>query len=299
MNQHVFLLNPAKFGVPSREEFVSLRIWDLHYHGLMADELAANPRQHEECMVYVDRMGIERVIALDIASDRWDAFSDTRFVDYHREVLERQKDRVSGIIRVDPSDPDRSCEKMEKWVKHGPCIGIKYSGTRTNKAGITCSHPNNDAIIRYAAELGALVYIHTCLKVGGNPRSIDGGNKPGDSTPMDVALLSQRFPDVPLICGHAGTDWELGARTVRRHPNVYLEFAGMDPHAGAVEFAVKELGADRLVWGGHGKTRGYATELAKIIEADIPWRNKKKAFGGNLRRIVAPIFRSKGQNIEI
>jgi len=299
MNPHVFLLNAAKFGVPSREEFVAYRIWDLHYHGLIADELEANPRQHEECMAYVDRMGLERVIALDIASERWNAFADGSFIDYQLEVLATQRDRVSGIIRIDPSDPDRSCAKMEKWIKRGPCIGIKYSGTRTNQAGIPCSHPNNDPIIRYAGELGAIVYIHTCFKVGGQPRSIVGGNKPGDSSPLDVAQLARRFPDVPLICGHAGTDWELGTRTIREHRNVYLEFAGMDPHAGAVEFAVRELGEDRIVWGGHGVTRGYATELAKVVEADISRAAKMKAFGGNVRRLAAGVFRSKGITLEL
>ena len=52
---------------------------------------------------------------------------------------------------------------MEKWIRHGPCIGIKYYGG--NPAGVVCSHPGNDAIIRLAAELNAVIYIHTWTKV--------------------------------------------------------------------------------------------------------------------------------------
>ena len=32
---------------------------------------------------------------------------------------------------------------------------------------------------------------------------------------MDVALLADRFPNVALICGHSGGDWELAVRAVR------------------------------------------------------------------------------------
>src|SRR5262249_1480983 len=140
------------------------------------------------------------------------------------ELLQKDQDRVSGVVLIEPSYPEKSCEKMEKWIRHGPCIGIKYVGY--NEAGIPCDHPNNHPIIKLAAELGAVVYIHTWLKVGGTPRFPGGGNVHGESGPMNVVNLARRFPHVPLICGHSGGDWELGVRAVRSSPNVYLEFAG-------------------------------------------------------------------------
>jgi len=36
-----------------------------------------------------------------------------------------------------------------------------------------------------------------------------------------------------------------------------------------VDYAIRELGVDRLVWGGHGPSRSYATELGKVLDADI------------------------------
>src|SRR5208337_795664 len=165
----------------------------------------------------------------------------------------------------------------------GPCVGIKYYGG--NPLGVTCSHPNNDPIIELAASLQAIIYIHTWMIVGGVPRRPGGGNSAGESTPMDVALLARRFPDVPLICGHSGGDWELGVRAVRPFRNVLIEFSGSDPHAGQVDFTVAEVGADRLVWGGHGPSRSYSTELAKVFDADLTPAQREKIFGDNLRRL--------------
>jgi predicted TIM-barrel fold metal-dependent hydrolase len=289
-----FALDPAAYGLPTRDDLVKLRIWDMHYHGFMSDGI----RSHEANLFYVERMGIERMLSLDIAGSPDDPLGTKIPDDKKREIreyLERHSDRVSGLIPVDPSQPVESCRKIEEWVDQGPCVGIKYYGG--NPGGVVCSHRDSDAIIRLAAELKAVIYIHTWLKVGGKPRRPGGDNAPGESTPMDVALLAERFPNVPLICGHSGGDWELGVQAVRRHENVYIEFSGSDPHSGQIDYTVGQVGASRLIWGGHGPSRSYSTELSKVLDADLTHEQRLQIFGGNLRHLAASILREKGHKL--
>jgi len=294
MNAREFFINPADYGLPTRDELVAYRIWDNHFHGFAA----RNPiEQYERNNFFVERMGVERSIAQEVGGTLEEPFAPYSYDAEILKILERDKDRLSGRTPIDPGFPDESCAKIEKWIRNGPCVGVKYPGT--GKKAVTCSHPNNDPIMRLAAELEVHVYIHTWLKVGGTPRLPGGDNLPSESTPMDVAKLAQRFPNVALICGHSGGDWELGVRAIRPYKNVLLEFAGSDPHSGMVEYAISELGVDRLVWGGHGPSRSYATELGKVLDADISKADRMKIFGGNLRRISAPIFRKKGMKIEL
>jgi len=288
-----FVLNAAAYGLPTRDELVKYRIWDIHYHGFMG-----GIRAHEENMFYVERMGIERCLSLDIVGSGRDPLGTSWSPERKREMreyLEKNSNRVSGLCPIDPSHPDESCKKMEEWVRNGPCVGIKYYGG--NPGGIVCSHPKNDPIIRLAGELNCVIYIHTWTKVGGKPRQSGGSNDSGESTPTDVAILAERFPSVPLICGHSGGDWELGVRAVRPFKNVYIEFSGSDPHSGQVDYTVRELGASRLIWGGHGPSRSYSTELSKVLDADLTHDERLLVFGGNLRRIAAPMFRQKGINL--
>jgi len=295
MNPREFFIHAADYGLPTRDELVSYRIWDSHFHGFYT---AGNPiEQYERNSFYVERMGIERSISVEIGGTLPKPVVPSPYDNEIAGLLERDQAKLSGIISIDPGFPDESCAKMEKWIKHGPCIGIKYVGG--NQRGMPCSHPNSDPIIRYAAELNATIYIHTWLKIGGKPALPGGGNLPGESTPMDVTLLSRRFPQVRLICGHSGGDWELGARVVRPYKNISFEFAGSDPHSGSVDYAIKELGVDRIVWGGHGPSRSYATELGKVLDADLSTAERLKIFGGNFRKIAAPIFHRKGIKIEI
>jgi predicted TIM-barrel fold metal-dependent hydrolase len=289
-----FALNPADYGLPTREELRRLRIWDVHYHGLWEGNL----RRHEETMLTVERMGIERVLSLDIAGTPADPLGERIPAEKKKELrrfLETHSDRVSGLIPVDPSNPLGSLRKIEEWVADGPCVGIKYYGG--NPGGVPCSHADNDVIIRQAGQLDALIYIHAWYQVGGEPRRPGGANQRGESTPEDVALLARRFPDVPMICGHSGGDWELGVRAIRRLPNVYLEFSGSDPHSGQVDFTAAQVGVSRLVWGGHGPSRSYSTELAKVFDADLTPPQREQVFGGNLRRLAGPIFRKKGYKL--
>jgi hypothetical protein len=295
MNPREILLNAADYGLPTRDELVSYRIWDSHFHGFYGSNTPV--AQFRANAFYVERMGIERSISLEIGGTLAEPLKPAAHDDEVRAILEAEKHHVSGITPIDPGFPDESCAKMEKWIRNGPCIGIKYVGG--NKLGIPCNHPNNDPIIRLAAELDATIYIHTWLKIGGTPRLPGRDNNPGESTPMEVVALAKRFPHVRFICGHSGGDWELGIRAVRDQKNVLLEFAGSDPHSGSVDLAVKELGADRIVWGGHGPSRSYATELGKVLDADLSRADRMKIFGGNFRRLAAPIFRRKGLKIEL
>src|SRR5215472_12934692 len=95
-----FALNPADYGIPTREELRQLRIWDMHYHGLWEGNL----RTHAEAMVYVERMGIERVLSLDIAGTPADPLGKLLPAEKKKELrkfLKRNSDRVCGLDPID------------------------------------------------------------------------------------------------------------------------------------------------------------------------------------------------------
>ena len=151
-----------------------------------------------------------------------------------------------------------------------------------------CSDEAIDAIIKRAAELKAVIFQHTWFKVT--------GNLPGESSPLDLLTLARRHPDVPLICGHTGGDWERGIRAIRSAPNVSIGLGGFDPTAGVTEMAVSELGARRVIYGSDIGGRSFASQLAKVKGADIPDKAKQLILGQNLRRMLLPILREKGIN---
>jgi predicted TIM-barrel fold metal-dependent hydrolase len=61
--------------------------------------------------------------------------------------------------------------------------------------------------------------------------------------------------------------------------------------------AVRELGAERVVYGSDAAGRSFASQLAKVFGAVVPEAAKELIFAGNLKRLLAPILRDKGQAI--
>ena len=92
----------------------------------------------------------------------------------------------------------------------------------------------------------------------------------GESTPHDLVELAARHPRATFIDAHTGGDWELGIRTIRPAKNISTCVAGFDPTSGVVEMAVRELGAERVIFGSDAAGRSFASQLAKVMGAEIP-----------------------------
>jgi predicted TIM-barrel fold metal-dependent hydrolase len=71
--------------------------------------------------------------------------------------------------------------------------------------------------------------------------------------------------------------------------------AGFDPTSGSVEMAVRELGAERVIYGSDAAGRSFASQLAKVMGADIPEPARRLILGENLRQMLTPILRAKGR----
>lgn len=287
--------------LPGREELAQYRIWDAHLHVWpFPDEGRSLTAQMEEDIApFAQRMGIERLCAyLHVGlgtSQNYpnpDEVFRAKMERENRELLARWPDLLLGFVWLNPNRVEESLQAIDYWVGEGPMVALKFGGGTVGT--LKCNHPNFYPMVERAAKMEAVIYQHTWLKAGGDPIRPGGGNNPGESTPQELVELARRYPAQPFICGHAGGDWEVGIRAVRSTPNVWLEIAGNDPTDGIVQMAVRELGANRVIFGGHLPSRSYGTELSKVLGAGISRREKELILGENLRTLLAPQLRKKG-----
>ena len=57
--------------------------------------------------------------------------------------------------------------------------------------------------------------------------------------------------------------------------------------------ALRELGANRIVFGSHLPSRSLGTELGKIVGAKMSERERRLILGENFRKLVNPILQQK------
>jgi hypothetical protein len=278
-------LEPESWFFGASEPRGSRRIWDIHSH--LHAVAGATPEERIAVLIrFADRLGIERLIlSQGYSADRHPTAQQLREEnDRVLRALRRLPDRAYGSVYLSPAHPEFSLQEFDRCVRDGPMVSIGEL-----EADRRCNVVEMDSIAERAAAMKVPILQHTWLKAG--------GNEPGESSPYDLVELAERHPHVQFICAHTGGDWERGIRIIRSTKNVSAEMAGFDPTSGALEMAVRELGAERVVYGSDVGGRSFGSQLAKVMGADIPESAKELILGGNLRRILTPILQAKGDTL--
>lgn len=265
------------------EELRKLGIWDIHAH---VGTPGPTPAKRMENLVKIaDRMGVERLCICMSPPWQYEPTPEQfrKSNDDVLEILKEWSSRAFGFVYLNPQHTRASLDELERCVAQGPMIGVKlWVGTRANS-------PTLDPIVERAAELNAVILQHTWIKQRGKT------NLPHESTPMELAELSARHPGVPLVCGHTGGgDWALGIRAIRARPEICADLGGGDPAWGEVEMAVRELGAKRVIYGSDVSGRSFASQIGRVVGADISLADKKLILRENLRRLLLPALQRKG-----
>lgn len=231
---------------------------------------------------FADRMGVARLCIFMGMEWEYDPSPEKLRVENDEvlQALSHWHHRAFGFVYLNPNHVDASLAELDRCVGEGPMVGAKLWVARR------CNAPELDSIVRRAVELKAPIFQHTWIKIT--------GNLPGESTPMDLAELAARHPDARFVCGHTGGDWELGIRAVRPHNNIWVDLGGGNPTSGFTEMAVRELGADRVLYGSDIGGRSLASQLAKVYGARISNDDKRAILGENLKRLLKPILDAKG-----
>lgn len=278
---------PAVWPLPpwlARETLARWRIWDCLFvpaagrSGDFAPAIEALQPQWE-------RFAIERLCAFFPvglgALPREPAHTAESVRSIH-DCLTRWRRQLLGGVILNAATPERCLERIDEWIAQGPMIAALFPSSAQT---LPCTHPHFERIYPRLHELGALIVQHTWFKNGGK-------GSVGESTPAELAEVARRHPEIVFVCVHAGGEWEQGLRAIRDCGNVLVELSGFDPTAGFLGMAVREVGADRVLF---ARERSFATELAKVLDAGVTDAERALVFGGNLRRVLNPILRRKGR----
>lgn len=281
-------MNPAAltFGLPPAATLEGYRIWDSYFtpsHSHPGTD--GNSRliaDIERTLPTIEKSKFEKLCYFAHVGTGTTADAELeRTLRTRPEVIEKPLERwpnmLLGMIQLSARNLQVSKDALNRWLRDGPMLGVYFPGG--GPGATTCTHPNFIPLVERIAELGGIIMQHTWFKTGGK----DG---PGETTPTELAQLAAKFPEQEFLCAHAGGEWEKGIRAVRNSPNILVETSGFDSTAGFIEMAVRELGAERIVFGSHLPSRSLGTELGKVIAANISEEDKRLILGGNYRRLL-------------
>ena len=109
--------------------------------------------------------------------------------------------------------------------------------------------------------------------------------EPNTSHAADFAYVAKLYPEAMIIKGHigGGGDWEWAIKHLRNAPNIYLDTSGSVVDEGMIDIAVKELGAERLLF---GTDMSMEAGVSKIISANLTDEERENIFSKNFQKIL-------------
>jgi predicted TIM-barrel fold metal-dependent hydrolase len=253
-----------------------MTIIDIHVHHTWANPTDPPWPLIEETFALAAQCGIAKVGLLGTYS--FHGYDPTpegiRDCNTHAaRIVERYPDQAYSFCYLNPAhDPAFIQAELDRCVGDFGMKGIKLW------IAVNARDARLDVVMAGARRYNLPVLHHAWYKATGYIYN--------ESTPADVRDLALRFPDVPIIMAHLNGCGVRGVLDIQDLPNVYIDTSGSQPDAGFTEFAVEQLGADRILFGSDAPIRDYAVQLTKVTGAKISDAARQQILGQNAARLL-------------
>ena len=262
-----------------REQLKALfgRVIDIHTH--IFDPLPDPSQEQLAKMVRLAHYyGIGRLVMLGNATGMLTAHDPpTQMVSdinrYTLKAMARYPETFVGFCYLNPANPvSFTEEEVDRCIVEGGMRGIKLW------VAVKATDRRLDPIMARAQERGVPILHHTWYK------ATEMG--PQESTPADVADLARRWPEVTIILAHLGGGRERGVLDIVDAANLLYDTSGSQSEAGLVEYAVRRLGPERVVYGSDWPIRDFGTQIGRVLAADLSDEEKELILCSTAARVL-------------
>jgi predicted TIM-barrel fold metal-dependent hydrolase len=260
-----------------RKQTDPFQIFDCHLHCPAEDgekwqwyKVTSN---FEEFVSYLDRTGVKRGI---INSQRSYGTKPEEFTAGNREVaryVEKYKGRFTGACVVNPLYIEESLKEIEYCHDQ---LGFVWVGELCNyMVPYLYSIKEFEMLVEQVVKLNMVLALHT-----------EQG---------ELEYVADKFPGATIAFAHFGDDHEYQdifrrIDTVAKNPNFYLDTSGYGhDRVGVLEYAVKTIGPDRVLFGSDFSINDPGTVIARIRNSFLTPEQKQKILSGNLLELLKKV----------
>ena len=203
-----------------------------------------------------------------------------------RSTPEQLRERNDCTLKLMEWAPDFFLPAMYLCAEHGANV-IKDEARRCVEAGMVAikqssgqraSDEDVDPIAEAAAELDIPILFHAWYKTVESFADESNG--------ADVAALARRHPDARIIMAHMTGVGRRGVQDVEDLANVCVDTSGGWYDSEMVEYAVRRMGEERVIYGSDYPGRDYAPQVGRVEGANLPQEVKEKILWRNAAAVL-------------
>ncbi len=238
--------------------------------------------QAEIQMRNADRLHIEKlVLAVPVATTMGGTGEQIRaYNDIVAKAVKAYPGRTLGQFTVNPLDLKTAAEEIKRCLDLG-MVGMKLFNH------VKINHPSVYPVIEKFIDHKMIIHVHgeSQIGIGGYRMKYDVKNNPAISVPEDFVSIAQRYPEAMFQYAHigGGSDWEYACKSFVNYPNIYVDTGGSNNEEYMVDFAMQQLGENRIFFGCDGS---FFQGVGKILSSALTESQKKKVFFENYNNIL-------------
>lgn len=256
---------------PFMQEVLKYRKIDAHAH---ADENQYKPAVNLD---FADRLGIEKLMISNFIRP----FSEGKPDDFRARnsfIMKCMKDhpgRFIGTVALNPAFQKESLQEIDR------CRDAGMTGLGELYNQVKIDDPLYYPVIEKCIRLNWNIMMHS--PVGHSRVKLYQSEPKNISLPEDFASIAKRYPEALFQFAHigGGIDWEYACKVLKDVPNVFIEVSGSNNAAGMIDFAMKYVGEDRLVF---GCDYSFYQGVGQIFSANLTETQRKKIFFENIAK---------------
>lgn len=244
-------------------------IVDAHVH--IGHSLQGYTQSEDELLASMDRLSIQRAAVCPVRPFTY-AYPPEN--DRIAGIVRRHPDRLWGVGRVDPRQPDAAREADR-------CLGsLSMRGVYLHPWEDTFCIADTlvDPILAVCQSHRAVVLVCT--------------GYPFVSEALQVAELARRFPEVQIVMTNGGqiNISGLGQKNawlaLSEHPNVHITTSGTY-REDFLEEVIMQIGPSRVLFGSQSPLFDQDFELHRVLWAHVPDSVRNEVLGNNALRLFA------------
>ena len=175
-------------------------------------------------------------------------------------------DCISGYVYLSP-EHENSLSVLREGIEDYGMIGAKVWVSER------CDSPKMNSLAEALIGYGKPLLIHSFKK--------SQGQVANESTATNIRALALRYPELKIIMAHVDGNCYEGVQCVRDLKNVYVDVSGSTARRGEVEYAVRYLGGDRVLFGSDMTGCSFAIPYGKVLDARVGDEVKEKILYKN------------------
>jgi len=234
-------------------------------------------RNMQEFVAYLDKCGVRRGVISSSWSNKAQTPDDYR--NGNNEVakyVQKYKGRFRGSCVITPFRIEEALREIERCHKE---FGYVWLGEFCNyMTGYSYRTPEWSQVMKLATELNLVIQIHTNV--------------------AEMQYLAETFPETTIVFPHLGSsrdDIFTRIGIVAKHKNTHIELSGSGhERVGIIEKAVREIGADRVLYGSDFTINEPAGVIARVKNAFLTEQDRAKILYGNVERLLAKAGSRRG-----